>query len=184
MNILDETSGTFDISSEVEVASYICDKTIPTSVLARLYIGSIGDPIVGSGPYYIRAYIDDALLIPDTSISIASSGAYVAHSRQFIMKEGEALTIKLLGNVGDTVIPVSTLILDVTPPTIEEIVEAIDGVEIIVEPGPITDAINQAMSKVVLRPQKVKLGVCSSDQEVSILNKTSPGVKKIIKKLN
>lgn len=142
-----------DISEAKEIITYTNSLTKDLLIIIRATISNL----VGAGQYKCQAYINDDLLYPDIDVVIDNDKG-ILHSRQLILKVDETLTVTLQGLPEDSSANVLTEILNVTPPTIEEVVEAINNTDFIIDSTQLNDVIIQAIGTA---KQRVVLGPCA-----------------------
>lgn len=164
MRILASSDSTFDINLAQVVLTYTNDEETALAVMAQLFIGSDDNPALGTGAYFLQAYINDSILIPHSSVIAQNNSQFVAHSRNIVIAPGDTFTLEVVGLNGDASVDIVTRLIDVTQPTIDEVIEAFSEVELIVDPTIISNAVKAGMNSVVIRPTAVKLGVCSPNR--------------------
>ena len=121
MELTRETTTDLNISTEVEVLSY-ANNGQAREVLARVQLGTSGQPITGNGSYTIRIYINGVLNIPDSPISIPSGVTKaIANSRIVVVDADEIVSVRVLGLGGDTAVTVTTILRDATAITPSEV---------------------------------------------------------------
>lgn len=114
-----ETRTSIDISSEIEVLSYV--STVQQDVIARIQLGTDAEPIVGDGSYYLRIYVDGVRIVPDNVINVAAGVTkIVASSRPLLIDAAETMSVRILGLGGDTSVTVTTIVQDVTPAAVSD----------------------------------------------------------------
>lgn len=112
-----ETRSAISLAAEIEVLSYTCPAGQPREVIARIDIGSVAQPLGGSGgSYAARAYINGVRVQPDTLLSLPGGQTRaMVISRSLPLDPGDVLSLRLLGQVDDTAVDTVASLRNATP---------------------------------------------------------------------
>lgn len=172
MSLAQETRVAVNISSENEVATYT-NQDIHRLVIARITITGVYG---GGGPYRGFAYVNDIEIIPNFLIEVDAGPTTIKmQSRIVLLKPGDILSMRVLGQTPDTDTTTFTVLSDVTPIRSSELSE-----EII--PDLINNLINQIETTisgiaVEVRPTRIVIGQCAKEVKPFQLPIRTTGVK-------
>lgn len=112
-----ETRTSVNIATEAEVLNFV-NSGQAREVVARVKLGTAGQPIAGNGPYTIRIYIDGVRAVPESPVSVpAGVTQAIAVSRPVMVDEDEVISVRVLGAAGDTAVTLTAILRDATAVT-------------------------------------------------------------------
>lgn len=104
------------LASEAQVLNYVYSGTPPIEVIARIDLGDATKPIAGNGTYTLNFYINDTLVTPvSTSQVPAGVVRTVVIGRPVPISNGDKITLKVVGQAGDTDVDVTATLRTATP---------------------------------------------------------------------
>lgn len=115
--IASSTQSNVDISSLADVCQHTASKAMIFSLRLTL------ENVTGNAGYTVRFIINDTVVIPENQIRINDQTTAVFQSRGIWLEEGDSIAIQIAGTTEDTSVGISYVILDIAPPTAEEMAE-------------------------------------------------------------
>lgn len=157
MALLTTNSGIFNISAGAVVLNFKYVGTEPLAVIVRVNAGGNAGPLVGAGLYNINLFLNTQELVPENQISVPGGQTQaVFQSRQLIIEQNDTLSVTLAGQALDTAVFISTVVMDVTPVTTDEIVSMV-----VQQIANNADTILSDVAKnLTIAPERVVLGPC------------------------
>lgn len=123
MELTRDTHTSLDITSEAEVLSYTYSGLTTLMVSNRIEVGSTGKPIAGNGIYTVALYVDDVPYTPSSNIQVpAGQESLVFQSRLFVLEPGDVVSIRVTGQAGDDDVFAESILFDMTPATLDQLV--------------------------------------------------------------
>lgn len=115
-----ESKTSLNITSEAEVLSYTSASM--REVMARVQLGTAGQPIVGNGSYHMRLYVNSVRVVPDSPVSVPSGvTSAISNSRAVVLDTGETLSVRVVGLGGDTAVSTITILRDATAISVSDV---------------------------------------------------------------
>lgn len=118
-----ETHSAVDITSAFAILTFPYPGTATREVIARVDLGSLSHPLVGTGGIYqLQFLINNVPVIPDAGV-VAQAGQtkIILASRPIPINPSDVLVITVVGLVGDTSVDTVVSLRDATPATISDI---------------------------------------------------------------
>lgn len=144
-----------NIASEKEVLNYVYSGEKPAAVIARVDVDT-QRTFVGTERYFAYFYINGLKILPEgVIVPEAGRGDFIAQCRTMVVRGGDEVSIRLVGEAGDIDVAVDVLLVDVGAIDVGELTVDCDGLVDV-----ITSTIYDALKGVVIRPERVVLAPC------------------------
>lgn len=144
--LANQTLESVDIRTEAEVLRFTYVDAVPALFAARLVVGSVGSYGVTGGTYYPTIWINDLELLPSYPLTVpAGATGFIVNTRANIMLPNDVISLRLLGQSGDSAVRIVGTIYDtesMSESDIQRIAEVVGG----------------SLGKLEVRPERVILG--------------------------
>jgi hypothetical protein len=121
MALHSESHDGLDISTSAVVLTYTLDGSVPKTVVCRVQAGNDDTPIIGSGNYTIKVFLNDINVAPNSAVLVEAGPAVVLQGREISLEPGDVLRVEITGREEDTAVDTVTMLIDHTPVTRTEI---------------------------------------------------------------
>src|SRR4029078_4993614 len=121
MDLHTETHDGINITVSGTVLTFVYGGTTNKSVYCRRGVGSPEKPIVGGTIYAVLVYINGIRLSSDSNVQVAQVPQTMLHSREFLLKPGDTLQVKVKGAGPDTDTYTNAILIDNTPITADNV---------------------------------------------------------------
>lgn len=115
-----------NISSITEVLNHIVERQMLIS--SRLVLSNIE----GSSSYQVKLFVNNIEVYPDPAISVSGTDA-IFQSRAVWVDFQDEISVRAAGTVNDLTIGVDCVLLDVSPPSVEELTNTVNNMTDILE---------------------------------------------------
>lgn len=152
--LYDESFSELNISSEQELAQF----TVTGQSISLITLINISNLSGDGGQYYPKLYIDDHLVVPDRSVTIVPGVVSASfQSRNVAVYENGVLKVTIIGGNNDTNVQCRLLVLDVSPVTVEEMAELVNGIT-----PTIVNTVEESISgiNITVKPETKVVGPC------------------------
>lgn len=102
MSIINDVDGRADIRSERTLSEFTVSVDGAMLLAVRVGLGGPSYPIAGGSSYNFRIYVNTHLVVPDSTVTIASGVTkVVASSKTFIVRDGDTVRVSASGAGSD-----------------------------------------------------------------------------------
>ncbi len=116
MEVYRQTGHHLNLSTETEVLTFTYTGTIPREFIARVDLGDDATPIIGSGPYLLRIFINNIHLAPASRVTVEVPEILAKMaSRAIPLDPGDLLSVRVTGLPGDLAVNTVASLRDATP---------------------------------------------------------------------
>ena len=92
------------------------------TVLSKVRMGSLTQPIAGGGFYQMLVTLDGSEVLPNAAVSVATQDDVTVQSLQLALETGQQIIVSVQGQPGDINIDVESVLVDVTPARVSDLV--------------------------------------------------------------
>jgi len=106
-----------NLATEVELLSYTVPAGNPRELIARINLGAAGGLLSGvGGVYSVRFYLNSVRVLPDSDINFSAGLTQaIVSSRSVPVDPGDVVSIRIVGQAGDTDVDTVTTLRNATP---------------------------------------------------------------------
>lgn len=119
--LAEEAVNSGDISDFLLVMTYVNATGRDLAVLSKVEIGSLSQPLAGSGNYALQVKIEDSEILPRSAVQVTTQPYITVQSRHLSLQIGQTMTVYVKGLPADTAVDVETVLLDVTPVLVSDL---------------------------------------------------------------